>query len=233
MTRKASRGGVEGYPLWISVAPEGDRIAVTYWSDGDAEGDRGHDRRANDRGIRLAILSAEDHRILYDEPAEVEAHVMLEDGELIGMEGTRMGRYETDPLARVGTVPGAAGGLEHPSLSRDARTLLVMADDGTALLYDTATGIRIGEPFRPTTGPSLRHLCCTSRWRSRCPTVLRPDGLEMALSMPEGVVVWDIDPEHQFEYACRIAGRDLTENEWRTYLAALGEPQSTCGFELD
>ena len=60
--------------------------------------------------------------------------------------------------------------------------------------------------------------------------VVRPDGLEMALSMPEGVVVWDIDPEHQFEFACRIAGRDLTENEWRTYLAALGEPQSTCGF---
>ena len=53
----------------------------------------------------------------------------------------------------------------------------------------------------------------------------------MALSTPEGVVVWDIDPEHQFEFACRIAGRDLTENEWRTYLSALGEPQSTCGFD--
>ena len=62
------------------------------------------------------------------------------------------------------------------------------------------------------------------------PAVLRPDGLEMALSMPDGVMVWDIDPEHQFEHACRIAGRDLTENEWRTYLAGLGEPQSTCGF---
>ena len=72
---------------------------------------------------------------------------MLEDGELLGMEGARMGRYETDPLARVGTIPGSAEGFEHPSLSRDARTLLVMAGDGTALLYDTATGIRIGEPF--------------------------------------------------------------------------------------
>ena len=38
-------------------------------------------------------------------------------------------------------------------------------------------------------------------------------------------MAWDIDPEHQFEFACRIAGRDLSENEWRTYLGRLGEPQ--------
>ena len=47
----------------------------------------------------------------------------------------------------------------------------------------------------------------------------------------EGVVVWDLDPGHQFDFACRIAGRDLTENEWRTYLAAMGEPRRTCGFD--
>ena len=141
-----------------------------------------------------------------------------------------MGRYETDPLARVGTVPGAAGGLEHPSLSRDARTLLVMADDGTALLYDTATGIRIGEPFR-TDGRAT--LGSRIEGTGDFPIPMGSAPMAWMLSMPEGVMVWDIDPEHQFEFACRIAGRDLTENEWRTYLAALGEPQSTCGFALD
>ena len=128
-----------------------------------------------------------------------------------------MGRYETDPLARVGTVPGGAGDLEHPSLSRDASTLLVMTDDGNALLYDTATGSRIGEPF----GADGQNVA---------PGALRPDGLEMALSTAEGVVVWDLDPEHQFEFACRVAGRDLTEAEWRTYLSGFGPPESTCGF---
>jgi hypothetical protein len=59
---------------------------------------------------------------------------------------------------------------------------------------------------------------------------IRPDGLEVALSMPEGVVVWDIDPDHQAGFACRIAGRDLTEAEWRTYLGDLSGPQSTCGY---
>jgi hypothetical protein len=94
---------------------------VTHWSDGTPTD---KDTSTSEReGIWLAILSAEDHRILYDEPTEIDAHVMLEDGDLIGMEGTRMVRYETDSLARIGTVPGATGSLENPSLSRDSRTL--------------------------------------------------------------------------------------------------------------
>ena len=223
---------VEGFPQWISVAPGEDRIAVTHWSDGTPTD---KDTSTSEReGIWLAILSTEDHRILYDQPTEIDAHVMLEDGELIGMDGARMGRYQTDPFERVGTVPGAADDLEHPSLSRDARTLLVMAGDGTALLYDTATGTRIGEPFptdvRPLSGAVLDY-----EGRpipvSMPDGFLRPDGLEMALTMPEGVVTWDLDPDHQLEFACRMAGRDLTENEWRTYLAELGDWRSTCGFD--
>ena len=81
-----------------------------------------------------------------------------------------------------------------------------------------ATGTRIGDPLRTDA-------------RTLGPAVLRPDGLEMAVSMPAGVMLWDLDPEHQFEYACRLAGRDLTEEEWRTYLGSLGEQQSTCGFD--
>ena len=49
--------------------------------------------------------------------------------------------------------------------------------------------------------------------------------------MPHGVVVWDLDPAHQFDAVCRLAGRDLTENEWRTYLGDLGARESTCGFD--
>lgn len=200
---------VDGLPLEISTTREGDRIAVTYWS---------HEGTGGQPGTRLAIVSTEGHRVLYDEPAEIGAHVMLADGGLISMEGTHMGRYETDPLARVETIAGAAGRFEHPSPSNDARLLLVTVGDDTVFLYDTATGTQIGEAF-PTDGQPLPQ------------GYLRPDGLEMALSMPEGVVVWDIDPEHQFEFACRLAGRDLTDTEWRTYLGDAGAPQSTCGFD--
>jgi len=207
---------VPGFPMWVSIAPDGDRIAVSHWNDGTASDFMvGH--ASPEEGTDLAIVSADDHRLLDDAPATTVAHVLLDNGDLIALEGARLRRYDTDPLARIGTVPGAAGTLGSPSLSGDTRALLVMADDGTALFYDASTGARIGEPFR-TDAETL------------APGVLRPDGLELALSTPDGVMVWDVDPEHQFEDACRIAGRDLTENEWRAYLGALGAPQSTCGF---
>ncbi|WP_372459984.1 nSTAND1 domain-containing NTPase [Agromyces humatus] len=219
---------VDWSPLWISVAPEGDRMAMTY-ARPEPPSATGKESK-----FRLAILSAEDHRILYDEPVDIQAHVMLADGELLGMEGTRIGRYETDPLARLGSIPGAVGGLEQPSLSRDGRAMLVMTDDGTALLYDTATGIRIGAPFRTDDravapgifgGPGA-----TIELELPIPDgAIRPDGREIALSLPEGVMVWDIDPEHQFQYACRIAGRDFTREEWATFFYTTPF-SSTCGF---
>ena len=205
---------VDGWPQWVSVSPDGRLIAVKHGTAGEVDA-----TTSERRGTSLAIVSAADHRILYDEPMKLEGgHVLLENGDLIGLEDNRMGRYQTEPLTRVGTVSGAAGDLENPSLSRDARTLLVTAADGNALLYDAPTGYRIGEAFRKDS-------------RTLAQGVLRPDGLEMALSMPDGVMVWDIDPDHQFDYVCRIAGRDLTENEWRTYLPQLGGRQSTCGFD--
>lgn len=208
---------VDGWAQWLSISPDGDRIAVSYqanaYSRSPTEG-----LTSEQLERHLSIVDGDTHRVLYYEPLGVTAHVLLADGELIGLENNRIGRYETEPIARVGTVAGAAGGLHAPSLSRDARTLLVMAADGTALLYDAPTGTRMGDPLR-TDGRTLGV------------AVLRPDGREMAVSTPEGVILWDLDPEHQFEHACRLAGRDLTEDEWRTYLGDLGDQQSTCGFD--
>jgi WD40 repeat protein len=218
-TARASDGSwrVSGWANGLSISPDGDRVAVTYWENefprSETEG-----LTSEQLELHLSIADAAEHRVLDDEVMLVSDHVLLADGDLIGLEDNRIGRYTTEPLARVGTVAGAAGGLYAPSLSRDARTLLVMAADGTALLYDAPTGTRIGEPLR-TDGRTLGV------------AVLRPDGLEMAVSMPDGVTLWDLDPAHQFEYACQLAGRDLTDAEWRTYLADLGEPQSTCGFD--
>ena len=32
------------------------------------------------------------------------------------------------------------------------------------------------------------------------------------------ILTWDTRPEHAIEFACRLAGRDLTADEWRTYV---------------
>jgi hypothetical protein len=33
---------------------------------------------------------------------------------------------------------------------------------------------------------------------------------------PEGILVWELDPAVHARAACEIAGRELTEVEWRT-----------------
>jgi hypothetical protein len=32
------------------------------------------------------------------------------------------------------------------------------------------------------------------------------------------VLTWDTRPQHAIDFACRIAGRDLTADEWRTFV---------------
>jgi hypothetical protein len=60
------------------------------------------------------------------------------------------------------------------------------------------------------------------------PGHLRPDGKEIAVNQREGVVLWDIDPAHLAEAACLVAGRNLTESEWNTYMADFREYRATC-----
>jgi len=42
--------------------------------------------------------------------------------------------------------------------------------------------------------------------------------------------VWDLRPSSHADAACRMAGRDLTRDEWMAYLSDLGPYRSTCGF---
>jgi hypothetical protein len=52
--------------------------------------------------------------------------------------------------------------------------------------------------------------------------------VDVAITEREGVAVWDIDPSLHPDAACRLAGRNLTETEWDTYLANLGDHRVTC-----
>ena len=45
------------------------------------------------------------------------------------------------------------------------------------------------------------------------------DGSQLRVSRDDGsVLTWDLDPASWVATACRLAGRDLTQEEWRTYL---------------
>jgi len=82
-------------------------------------------------------------------------------------------------------------------------------------LYDVASGLRLGDPI-PTAAPFI------------VPGFLRPDGRSLAVTAQEGVALWDVEPSHVLEAACRTAGRNLTRGEWTTYLGNLGAYRSTC-----
>jgi WD40 repeat protein len=81
-------------------------------------------------------------------------------------------------------------------------------------LWDTATLKPIGEPL-----PQPRGAYSLSR---------DPGGTTVVAGTSEGIVtIWDVGVERWMATACRIAGRNLTQTEWRRYLP--GEPfRRTC-----
>jgi len=57
---------------------------------------------------------------------------------------------------------------------------------------------------------------------------LRADGLQAAVPTKDGVAIWDLDPDHWVAAACQMAGRNLTREEWGTYIGDLAEYRKTC-----
>ena len=56
-----------------------------------------------------------------------------------------------------------------------------------------------------------------------------PGTSQVLIASPDGEVsIWDPRPETAVKAACQIAGRDLTAQEWRTYLPNR-ERQMVCG----
>ncbi len=115
------------------------------------------------------------------------------------------------------TFPAARGNVNSLQFSADGRLLLATSADQSVSLYDVETATRLGDPI-PTAAPFI------------VPGFLRPDGAVLAVTTTEGVALWDLDPDHLVTAACRLAGRNLTEAEWATYLGRLGPYRATCAI---
>jgi WD40 repeat protein len=91
------------------------------------------------------------------------------------------------------------------SWSRDGSLLLGADSQGTVSLWETATGTVQSAVTVPGDSPAAGQF--------------RPGTSDVTLVDNSGhVLTWDTRPEHAIEFACRIAGRDLTADEWRTYV---------------
>ena len=140
---------------------------------------------------------------------------MTSRGEVIAATNNRIGRYDAATFERLGSLPGIPGGIDAIGVSPDGRTLSVYSMNETVSVYDLVAGIRLGDPIQ-----------VSSEWTFS--GVFRADGDEMAVNVPAGIALWDLRTSSQADAACAMAGRDLTEDEWLTYLADLGEYRATC-----
>ncbi|MET0976043.1 MAG: WD40 repeat domain-containing protein [Leifsonia sp.] len=199
-----------GDPVLISTSPDGSRVLVTSWNMDftpdsilfDAES--GEKIRAGLVGIGLTALTAR--------------------GEVAGtFRYQAVVRYDADTFERIGALPGASGGLDTVNVSADGRTLSTYSLDNTVTLYDLVGGVQLGGAI-PVMG----------EWNYPMGLVysgvIRADGAELAVNVPGGIALWDLRPSSHAAAACRMAGRDLTRDEWIAYLGEIGPYRSTCGY---
>jgi DNA-binding SARP family transcriptional activator/WD40 repeat protein len=191
---------VDGMPWYVSATRHGERIVVT------TAGASDHVTTVHDGHTGQQIGEP----LLGPQVTSVSL-----DGVLIGANSGDITRYDLETLKPVANFPGARGEVNTLQFSRDDSVFLATSNDQTVSIYDIASGVRIGDPIT-TAAPFIY------------PGWLRPDGKAVAVTAREGVTVWDIDPAHLAEAACQLAGRNLTQTEWNTYLESPGNYPATC-----
>jgi DNA-binding SARP family transcriptional activator/WD40 repeat protein len=140
------------------------------------------------------------------------------DGVLVGGDGFgAITQYDLDTLEPVGTFPGIQSYVFGLRFSADGSILVASSLNQKLSIYDVATRTRLGDPIA-NDGSAVSLLSPSAR----------PDGKAVAVSTRSGVAVWDIDPEHLADAACRFAGRNLTPTEWDTYLGDPDDRRATC-----
>jgi DNA-binding beta-propeller fold protein YncE len=144
------------------------------------------------------------------------AHEFTGIGGLFNADGTVVGvvtadaRIElraTDSFGLVGAVTIDAT-LGYPDLRADH--YFMAASSNRAQLFDKETLRAVGETFPSDDIP-----------------VLFRNGDTLATNTPAGIVLWDLNPDNWETAACRMAGRNLTADEWATYFPE-EEPRATC-----
>jgi WD40 repeat protein len=122
--------------------------------------------------------------------------------------GDRQGRLWTldartwKPRGRPMPVSGPLAGAD---LSPDGRLLVTTSLDGTARLWNAASGRPIGGPLTDASGDILG-------------AAFVGDGSRVVVAHTHGGYAWDVRPSTWERYACAVAGRALTHAEWEAAL---------------
>ena len=210
--------------VWTLDTATRRRIAPTFRVGGDALLGLGHARRKARRDHHVPTLRKHgDHsprRHDRQAPGRSAARPVPDVGEPRRQAGRRqhageITEYDLDTLRPIASFPGARGEVNTLQFSADSSTLLATSLDQTASIYDVATRTRIGDPIAAD-APYVY------------PAFLSPDGTAVAVTVRDGIALWDIDPEHLAAAACNLADRNLTAAEWEAYLGEIGTYRKSC-----
>ncbi|MFG2296396.1 protein kinase [Streptomyces sp. NPDC048603] len=113
---------------------------------------------------------------------------------------------------RIAHVPGSAprpesqivDDADEPVFSQDGTLLAAVASGDRLQMWDTGARLALGSPL-PTGGRRLDVLA------------FGPDGVLRALGGSH-TAAFDLVPEHAAAAVCKRVGRDITPEEWRTYI---------------
>ena len=182
-----------------AISRSGDRIAA-----GTDRGIEVYDASGTEVGSIPGVLSLG----VYITPAD-QLFVATIGGELT--------QYDLDTLSPVRTFGGSLGYIQEIYGSSDGSIIAVRGLDRTVSIFDVDSGIRLGAPISIPDGDAEV-------------IGLSLDGTTLVLGggATNGVQVWDLRPQAWIDGACRLAGRNLTAEEWDSNVGDLAEYRPTC-----
>ena len=134
--------------------------------------------------------------------------------------GGELTLYDLDSLQPIRTFGGSRGFITQVEGTADGTLIATNGGDHNVILYDVASGVRIGTPITIADDESNRiALSLDGRWL--CVGGEAADG-------SHATKIWDLDPEHWATAACRVAGRNLTREEWASNIGTLAPYRATC-----
>lgn len=190
---------IEGL-TWVNSSRDGDRVAI-----GTVEGVVLYDGRT---GSPLGRIEGSDRR---------GAFITVAGQLFVGSIGGELTLHDLDTLEPVREFPGSRGFIREVESTTDGSTIAVLGGDRVVNLYDVGTGVHLGSPLT-IPDDEINEMAFS----------LDGDTLAYGGGIDRPLRIIDLDTDHWVDAACRLAGRNLTEEEWATNIGGLAPYRSTC-----
>ena len=196
----------------MSLSKSGDRMAV-----GTREGIQVFDTRT---GKRVGIIPGGGHG----------AFITTADQLFVSSLGGELTQYDLATLKPIRNFGGSLGYVDRGAGTSDGTLLVTNSGDQKVALYDVPTGVSLGTPITIADDElSFVSLAPNGKWLAMGGARTFPAGDPNAATK-----IWDLDPEHWVDAACRVAGRNLTRYEWNDLIGNLAPYHATCEqFPID